>query len=154
MLKQLTGGDTVFARHLYSESFEFNPEFKLWFVANHKPVIRGTDYAIWRRVRLVPWTLNIPEEEQDREMLNKLKVELLGILKWAIEGCLEWQKASLHSPDEVRKATENYKEEMDIFAGFLDDCCVKQKCSACNHFFTAWVIGTTIEAKASISATN
>jgi putative DNA primase/helicase len=127
LVKQLTGQDTVSARFLYREFFEFHPEFKIWLAANHKPVIRGTDYAIWRRVRLIPWTVRIPDEEQDKTLLDKLKCELPGILKWAVEGCLKWQEEGLQAPDEVIQATEKYRSEMDVLAGFLEDRCIIDK---------------------------
>jgi putative DNA primase/helicase len=87
LVKQLTGGDAVSVRKLYSEPFTFRPEFKLWLAANHKPVIRGTDQAIWRRIRLVPFTIAIPEGERDHELGLKLRAELPGILRWAVAGC-------------------------------------------------------------------
>lgn len=95
LVKQLTGGDTVSARKLYSEFFQFRPEFKLWLAANHKPVIRGTDQAIWRRIRLIPFTVTIPEQEQDPDLVRKLTAELPGILRWAVDGCLAWQRSRL-----------------------------------------------------------
>src|SRR3990167_1056257 len=91
LVKQLTGGDTVTARYLYQDYFEYRPAFKMWLAANHKPTIRGTDNAIWRRIRLVPFTVTIPEAERDSKLSSKLRGELPGILAWAIRGCLEWQ---------------------------------------------------------------
>lgn len=90
LVKSLTGGDTISARFLYGEFFDFTPQFKLFLAANHKPVIKGDDYAIWRRVRLVPFEVTVPEGEQDRDLPEKLRAELPGILNWAIEGCHEW----------------------------------------------------------------
>lgn len=124
VIKTLTGGDTVTARYLYREHFEFRPQFKLWLAANHKPVIRGTDNAIWRRIRLVPFTVTIPEGERDPKLLAKLRTELPGILAWAVRGCLEWQSDGLRPPAEVLAATNDYRAEMDTLAAFLDECCV------------------------------
>jgi len=124
LVKLLTGGDTVTARFLYSEYFEFKPEFKLFLAANHKPIIRGTDLAIWRRIRLIPFTVTIPPEEQDHRLGEKLKKELPGILAWAVRGCLEWQERGLGLPPQVKAATEAYREEMDILAAFLNERCV------------------------------
>jgi len=123
LIKLLTGGDTVTARFLYSEFFEFKPTFKLFLACNHKPVIRGTDLAIWRRIRLVPFTVTIPEEEQDPHLADKLKQELPGILNWALEGCLAWQRDGLRPPTQVLEATKSYREEMDILGEFLAVCC-------------------------------
>lgn len=124
LVKSLIGSDTVTARFLHREFFEFRPRFKLWLAANHKPVIRGTDYAIWRRIRLIPFIVTIPEQERDPHLADKLRGELPGILAWAVRGCLDWQREGLGTPDEVREATEAYRLEMDTLAAFLDECCV------------------------------
>ena len=124
LIKQMTGGDRLKARFLYSENFEFKPEFKIFLAANHKPVIQGTDTAIWRRIRLIPFTVQIPETEQDRKLPEKLKAELPGILNWAIEGCINWQDHGLAPPKEVKAATQEYREEMDTLADFLAECCI------------------------------
>jgi len=123
LVKQMTGGDTVAARFLHQEFFEFVPAFKLWLATNHKPVIRGTDYAIWRRIRLIPFTVTIPEEDQDHGLGEKLKAELPGILAWAVRGCTEWQKNGLGTPSEVSQATDAYRAEMDVLGSWLDSCC-------------------------------
>ena len=124
-IKALTGGDKVVARYLHKEFFEFKPEFKLWLATNHKPTIRGTDIAIWRRIRLIPFTVSFPPEKQDRELSRKLREELPGILAWAVRGCLEWQRKGFGEVDEVRKATEEYRSEMDIVELFIQDRCAK-----------------------------
>jgi putative DNA primase/helicase len=111
LVKDLTGGDTIAARFLRAEWFDFRPEFKLWLATNHKPVIRGTDKGIWDRIRPIPFTVSIPEERQDKELANKLMTELAGILAWAVRGCLEWQRTGLGVPEEVREATEGYRTE-------------------------------------------
>lgn len=123
LIKSLTGGDIITARFLYSEDFEFKPQFKLWLAANHKPVIRGTDYAIWRRIRLIPFEVTITAEQADRELPKKLRGEMPGILAWAVEGCLRWQSDGLRPPDRVLAATADYKTESDVIAAFLEDCC-------------------------------
>lgn len=124
LVKQMTGGDKLKARFLYSEHFEFDPEFKIFLAANHKPVIRGTDNAIWRRIHLIPFTVQIPEKERDRELPEKLKAELSGILNWGIEGCMNWKDHGLTPPSAVRDATQNYQQEMDTLADFLAECCI------------------------------
>lgn len=124
LVKTLTGGDTITARFLHREHFEFRPQFKAWLAANHKPVIRGTDWAIWRRIRLVPFTVTIPEAERDPHMADKLRAELPGILAWAVRGVLEWQRSGLQTPDEVTAATAAYRTEQDVIAAFIDQCCV------------------------------
>ena len=127
LIKQLTGGDRMTARFLHREFFDFTPEFKLWFSVNHRPTIRGTDHAIWRRPVLIPFEVVIPDDEQDKELKGKLRAELPGILAWAVQGCLDWQRVGLAVPQAVRAATDNYRVEMDVFAGFLEDRCTLAK---------------------------
>lgn len=124
LTKWLTGGDKLKARKMRQDFFEFEPTHKIWLATNHKPTIRGTDYAIWRRLRLIPFNITIPEEERDPHLVDKLKAELPGILAWAVRGCLAWQERGLGMPDEVKQATEAYREEMDLLADFLAECCI------------------------------
>jgi putative DNA primase/helicase len=123
LVKQLTGGDTVTARFLFQDFFEFKPTLKVFVAVNHKPQIRGTDWAIWRRIRLIPFTVTIPDDKQDKRLPEKLRAELPGILAWAVRGCLVWQRKGLGLPEEVKKATAEYREEMDILGGFLAERC-------------------------------
>jgi len=123
VIKQLTGGDMVAARLLFHEPFEFRPEFKLWLATNHRPTIKGTDDAIWRRIRLIPFKVTIPPAEQDHRMAEKLSAELPGILAWAVRGCLTWQAEGLGAPDIVTQATTGYRAEQDDLAAFLAECC-------------------------------
>ncbi len=124
LVKQLTGGDTVTARFMRAEWFEFRPAAKIWLATNHKPVIQGTDEAIWRRIRLVQFTATIPEAERDKDMSDKLHGELPGILNWAIAACLDWQRQGLPVPEPVRDATATYRGEMDVLGAWLADRCV------------------------------
>jgi putative DNA primase/helicase len=123
LVKDLTGQDTISARFMRAEWFEFKPTHKLWLATNHKPEIRGTDNAIWRRIRLIPWDVTVPQAERDRKLPEKLRAELPGILAWCIRGCLEWQSKGLKPPEEVRQATREYRAEMDVLAAFVADCC-------------------------------
>ncbi|WP_367899796.1 phage/plasmid primase, P4 family [Bacillus pseudomycoides] len=122
-VKQITGGEPVLARFLRQEYFEFVPEFKVFFTTNHKPVIGGLDEGIWRRVKLIPFNLNLPAHKRDKRLPEKLSLEMPGILNWAIEGCMKWQKGKLKEPKVVAEATGQYKEDMDILAPFLDEVC-------------------------------
>jgi putative DNA primase/helicase len=124
LVKQLTGGDRITARYLYGEFFEFVPTFKLWLAVNHKPVVQGTDHAIWRRIRLLPFTVTIPDERQDKRLAEKLTAELPGILRWALDGCLAWQREGLKPPKAVHWATGDYRAEMDVVATYIKECCV------------------------------
>lgn len=112
------------ARFLRQEYFEFTPEFKVFFTTNHKPIVKGSDEGIWRRIRLVPFTVTIPKEKVDKKLPQKIAAEMPGILRWAVEGCLLWQKEGLKEPEVIRKATEGYREDMDILGPFLAERCV------------------------------
>jgi putative DNA primase/helicase len=120
-VKAMTGGDTITARFMRGEFFDFVPEFKLWLRANHKPVIAGTDNAIWRRIRLIPFDVEIPASEQDPRLLEKLAQEYEGILAWAVAGCMEWQQERLNPPEKVVSATAEYRDEMDTIGHFLTE---------------------------------
>jgi putative DNA primase/helicase len=124
VVKQATGQDTISARFLFNEFFEFPPTFKVFLAANHKPQIRGTDHGIWRRIRLVPFQVCIPDAEQDRDLGEKLRAELPGILARAVRGCLMWQQEGLDPPQEVQAATQGYRDEMDAIGAFLAECCI------------------------------
>ena len=122
-IKDLTGQDTISARYMRGEWFDFQPTHKLWLSTNHKPEIRGTDNAIWRRIRLISWDVTIPPAEQDRKLPEKLRNELEGVLAWVVAGCVEWQREGLRAPEEVRRATGEYRAEMDVLAAFLREEC-------------------------------
>ncbi|MBQ6040940.1 MAG: hypothetical protein IJL32_09230 [Oscillospiraceae bacterium] len=124
LLKQLTGDDVVTARKMFSEEFEFKPEFKLWMATNHKPLIRGTDTGIWRRIHLIPFEVQIPIERVDKKLKYKLVKESEGILKWAVQGCIKWSNEGLSMPAKVLDAVREYQHEMDVISAFLDACCV------------------------------
>lgn len=129
LVKELTGGDTISARFLHQEFFDYKATFKIWIATNHKPVIKGTDNAIWRRIRLIPFNCSIPECEQVpmNEFLERLKAEWPGILLWGLQGYQEWKKWGLAIPDEIKEATKTYREEMDVLADFLNECCEVKK---------------------------
>lgn len=127
LVKQLTGGDRLKARFTRQDFWEFEPTHKLFVACNHKPVIQGSDHAIWRRVKLVPFTVVIPEAEQDKKLGEKLKRERPGILNWLVEGCLQWQRDGLTDPEKVVAATADYRADMDVIAGFIEDCCTVEQ---------------------------
>lgn len=124
LVKQLTGGDRIKARFMRTDFFEFTPQHTLFMAANHKPVIKGTDNAIWRRIRLVPFDVTIPPERQDSRLGEKLEAEMPGILNWALEGCRSWQEVGLDAPDAVMAATAHYRADMDDLGAFIDEHCV------------------------------
>lgn len=104
--------------------FEFTPQFKLFIVGNHKPGLRSVDEAIRRRLKLIPFTVTIPPAERDPDLGEKLKAEWPGILAWAIEGCLAWQRDGLAAPDAVTGATAAYLEAEDAVAAWINERCV------------------------------
>lgn len=124
IIKALTGGDTISARFLFHEYFEFAPQFKVWMATNHKPIIRDTDHAIWRRVKLIPFDVTIPEGERDQNLSATLRGEFAGILNWAIQGCMEWQQGGLGTPAEVTEATNTYRNEQDSISAFIEARCI------------------------------
>jgi len=127
LIKALTGGDKISARFMRAEWFDFEPDFKIWLSTNHKPVIRGTDNGIWRRIRLIPFEVTIPDLERDETLPEKLRTELPGILNWALAGCRDWLADGLGMPEAVKKATRSYRDEMDILARFIEDSCIQHK---------------------------
>ena len=126
-LKDLTGSDTLTARFLHQEFFDFAPTHRIVIRGNHKPAINGTDEGIWRRLRLIPFTVTIPEDERDHQLMSKLQLELPGILNWAITGCLEWQRDGLRPPSIITDAVRAYREESDTLGRFIEECCEVSK---------------------------
>ena len=124
LLKQLSGGDRMKARYMHADFFEFTPTAKFWIVGNHKPAVRGQDQAFWRRMKLIPFDVSIPEDEVDPRLVERLLTEAPGILNWALRGCLDWQRDGLAEPEAVRSAVEGYKQESDELRPFFDDRCV------------------------------
>jgi putative DNA primase/helicase len=123
LVKDLVGEDKVKARRMHQDFWEFAPTHKLFVCGNHKPVIQGTDHGIWRRIRLIPWSVTISAAEKDRSLLGKLEKEFPGILAWAVRGCLAWQRDGLGEPPEVNAATEVYREESNPLAEFFESRC-------------------------------
>ncbi|UED76080.1 phage/plasmid primase, P4 family [Brevibacillus sp. DP1.3A] len=124
LVKQITGGEKMTARFMRQEFFEFTPEFKVFFTTNHKPIIKGSDEGIWRRIRLIPFEVTIAKEKVDKKLPEKLAKEMPGILRWAVEGCIRWQKEGLGEPEAIRVATEGYRNDMDILGPFIDEKCL------------------------------
>jgi P4 family phage/plasmid primase-like protien len=121
VVKRITGGDRIAARFLFREFFEFTPQFVPILRTNFKPRVAGDDQAAWDRLRLVPFTVRIPPERQDRRLLEKLKAEAPGILRWLTEGCRRYLEQGLQDPPEVREATARYRAEVDDLYRFLEE---------------------------------
>ena len=123
LVKQLTGGDKILARFLYGSEFEYKPKFKIWMATNHLPIIRGTDDGIWRRIKIIPFNIQIPKEKVDKKLEYKLKAEYTGILNWIVQGAIMWQQEGLEDPEAVKQVIETYRAEMDPLDAFLEECC-------------------------------
>jgi len=121
IIKDLTGGDVITARFMRQDYFEFKPQFTLIIAGNHMPSFRGIDEAIRRRVVLVPFTQTIPPEERDPKLPEKLKREWPAILRWMVEGALEWQKVGLSVPATVQAASADYLDSEDMLGEFIED---------------------------------
>ena len=124
LVKSLTGGDTITARFMRQEFFEFSPQFKIWMATNHRPGIWGVDHAIWRRIKLIPFNVTIPDEQQDKNLPRKLRSELPGILAWAVRGCLRWRESGIGEATAVAAATQQYRRDEDVLSDFLEEQCV------------------------------
>lgn len=123
-VKVATGGDTITARFLNAEFFDFRPQFKILLATNHKPSIKGTDPAVWDRIHLIPFLVRIPDDQVDKGLRDRLVAEADGILRWAIEGCRIWRQLdSLAPPTKVREATDEYRLDEDVLRLFLEDRC-------------------------------
>jgi len=125
-IKDMTGGETMTARFLYQNEFEFAPQFKLWLSGNTRPAVTDNTLAMWRRIKQIPFTMTIPPGQVDPDFGTRLEPELPGILAWAVRGCLDWQTSEtrLGEPRVVTAATEAYRHEQDILAEFIEDCCI------------------------------
>ena len=123
LIKQITGGDKVTARFLYAEEFEYTPKFKIWVSTNHKPIIGGTDDGIWRRLVLIPFDVQIPEEKVDKDLKYKLLREAPAILNWMAEGAYMWMREGLELPEKLKASSKAYRTEMDVIEQFIEDEC-------------------------------
>lgn len=123
LVKSLVSGDSQCARGLYQNPFDFKPSFKLIVAGNHKPIIRGTDLGIWRRVRLVPFTQTFNDDRKDPSLLAKLKAEAPHILAWMVAGCVKWTRHGLaDTPAKIREATSAYQDDQDLTGTWLAEC--------------------------------
>jgi putative DNA primase/helicase len=125
LIKSITGGDRISARYLYGQRFDFQPTHTVVLVTNHLPRVRGTDEAIWRRLRVVPFTVTIPVAERIPDF-GKLLTELHGqaILAWLVRGAVDYYRHGLTEAEQVVQATFNYRQQEDVFAQFLTECTV------------------------------
>ena len=131
LIKQITGGDALTARFLYGEYFSFKPTFKIFMATNHKPRIKGADNGIWRRIKLIPFTVTIPPEHRDPDLMNKLLAENSGIFNWLLKGYDMWKKEGLLEPEAVRNANEEYRFDMDSISNFINETMIIDATEKC-----------------------
>ncbi|MEX2214007.1 MAG: phage/plasmid primase, P4 family [Phycisphaeraceae bacterium] len=124
LVKQLTGNARIKARFMRQDYFEFQRTHKLILMTNNRPVVSEDSEAVWRRIRLVPFNVVIPEAERDAQLLGKLQSEAPGILNWLVAGCLQWQRAGLQEPPAVVGATREYRSSADNVAAFVNEQCI------------------------------
>ena len=139
-IKNTTGGDPITARFMRQDFFDYDPTHKLIIAGNHKPKLKVVDEAIRARLRLIPFIVTIPEAERDPELTENLKAEWPKILRWMIDGCLDWQANGLGVPLIVREASDDYFHAQDAFAHWLDDCCERRQLAktASSTLFASW----------------
>ncbi len=126
-IKQFTGQDPVRTRHLYENSFEFMPQSKLIIATNHLPVVHADDDAIWRRIKPVEFSRQVPKSEVVRDLDKELlAAEGAGILNWAVEGTREWLAKGLQEPERVTEAAKAYRREQDEVSDWIEECCVRE----------------------------
>lgn len=129
LIKSITGGEPMLARHNFGNFFQFYPVFKLTLSGNHKPDIGGVDHGIWRRMRYVIWPVTIGDDERREfdEVIAELWQEREGILNWLVEGALKYLSEGLKPPPEIVDATQEYRDDMDPVGGFIDQCLERLK---------------------------
>jgi putative DNA primase/helicase len=158
-IKRATGSDTISARFLHREFFEFRPQFLLMLSTNHKPLLRGQDNGLWRRVRLIEWGRTFAPEEQDLRLREKLQAEAAGILAWAVRGAVEWYAHRLREPESMRQAVAEYRESSDILAGFFPGVLVvepghKELAAHVFERYVAWADAGNIDRREQLGRTS
>jgi putative DNA primase/helicase len=140
-IKSLTGEDVLSAALKYENYFNFRPQAKLVLATNHRPHVPDTDESIWRRVKVVPFNITVPEEKRIPELANQLlENEGPGILRWAVLGCQSWLVNRLDEPEAVKSAVTEYRTDEDVVQNFVDECCVREASAqvARKDLFTAY----------------
>ena len=152
-MKRLTGGDPITARWMRKDNVTFTPSHLPVLVTNHLPKVSGDDPAIWRRIRVVPWSVVIPEDEQDKTLDAQLQLEADAVLSWAVAGLRDYLNRGLDEPTSVRAATDEYQKRSDAIRRFIDDECHQTaavKISA-GKLFEAWEAWRKLDGSPEIS---
>jgi len=144
-IKGMTGGEKINARFMRQNEFTFTPQFKLWFVANDRPRVRTTDNALWRRIRVIPFNVEIPDSERNLDLPEKLKSELPGILAWAVRGCVKWQANGLKEPAAIGEASHGWREAADHLKRFVTETLVSEPgyqlaASVLHDYYSQWCV--------------
>ncbi len=127
LIKRMTGGEELRCERKYEHGFNFLPQYKLWLSGNHEPVITDTTNSIWNRLKKIPFTVTIPENERIKNFRKLLSKEHgQAILAWLVNGCLEWAQHGLGEPPVITEATQHYRESQDILLEFLTESCIRQ----------------------------
>lgn len=147
-LKKMTGSDKISAQFKFGNEFSFYPKFKIWMSTNNKPIIRGTDLGIWRRLFLFPFLNSFTGDKKDKDLPIKLANESDKILGWCIQGCMKYLSSGLIEPERAKTAKEEYKDQMDIIAQFLRKECVLDEsysvdCKVLYSHYKTWAIDNT-----------
>jgi putative DNA primase/helicase len=127
LVKSLAGSDPIAARDLYARPITFRPQCTIWLASNYRPTVPDEDDALWERIRELPFREHIAEEERDPGLRSRLRtagLDLEAVLAWTVEGCLLWQREGLGKPEIVRRATMEFRRDMDPLKGFFEECCV------------------------------
>jgi len=135
MIKRVSGGEAIVARNLYSDPFEFVPAFTLWLISNHYPIVGASDDAIWRRLRVLPFSHSIPPDQRDPE-IKKILLHECGpaVIAWAVKGAVDYFSEGLGvEPEAIQIATAEYKETQDLLLDFIEDCCVLNPYAECSN---------------------
>lgn len=123
-IKRLTGGDMITARRMREDFWSFDPTHSIIMITNHQPVVTGTDEGIWRRLRIVPFSVVVPVEERDPELPKRLEAEGEGILRWLIDGYRSYLQHGLDEPSSVTEATTAYRTGADMLGLFINERCL------------------------------
>jgi putative DNA primase/helicase len=139
-VKRLTGGDRIKARRMREDFWEFDPTHTFVMLTNHKPVVRGSDEGIWRRLKLVPFGVVIPEHQRDEHLGERLALEADAVLTWLVRGYQDWRTNGLHEPQQVTDATAEYRNESDALGRFIAERCLLSSTysTRSQHLYNSW----------------
>jgi len=153
LIKSLTGRDELTVRELFGKWFQYKPQFKIWLGTNHKPVVHDNSVGFWRRVKLIPFEVQIPVNERIRNFEDILLEEASGILNWMLEGYREWSKNGLGDTEKIREATAEYRDENDVLRDFLEERCIEDPNASISkkELYQAYVDWSTFNTEKTLS---